>query len=242
MAGAVQRTIFGTVLAAFVDESYTDPEDVFALACLLVDGPSLARLCAGLDAVIEAAAGYGVSATAELHAYEMFHGKGEWAALSGKARAQVALYKRATEAIRSSGAELLVRSTRPSKLRSKSPHEITLRYLIEELDRVAEGRGDHVLVICDAVSEGPQHRADLRHNKQSGTGGYKSRRLGRILDTMHFADSRDSRGLQAADLVAFLHRRRLRNAQHSVDDRERRAIEEVWASLGASVISSKEWP
>jgi len=236
------------VLAAFVDESYTDPEDVFALACVLADGPSLARLCDGLDAVAGDAAGFGVAATAELHAYEMFHGKGEWERLAGKARAQVALYTKAFEAIKASGCEVLTRSTQPSKLDATAPHEIVLRYLVEELDRIAERRDEHILIICDSVSEGPQHRADLRNSKRSGTGGYKSRKLERILDTMHFADSHDSRGLQAADLVAFLHRRILRNENHTVDERERNAVEQVWSRLGGStseggcILGQRNWP
>jgi len=232
------------MLAAFIDESYLEREDVFALACVLVDGPSLASLCAGLDEVASDAVGYGVSATAELHAYEMFHGTGEWEALHGKARAQVALYQRALRAIAMANSQVLLRWTKHSDLGADS-HSVTLTYLVEEVDRMAAERDEHVLIICDAVSEDDQHRASLRQHKLSGTGGYKPSKLPRILDTMHFADSHDSRGLQAADLVAFLYRRRLRNQSlgaGQTDERERKAVEAVWGEIQGSVIYERRWP
>jgi len=230
------------MLAAFIDESYDNKDDVFALACVLANGDSLSKLCSGLDKVVLGATAYGVDSTAELHAWEMFHGQGEWKALKGKARAQVALYKRAFEVIAESGCDVLTRATVPSKLKVTGPHEITLRYLVEEIDRIAEQRGERVLIICDAVAESAQHRSALRMHKTIGTLGYKSRRLDRIVDTLHFADSHDSRGIQAADLVAFLLRRRIRNQTVPVDRREQIAIERVWSCLAESVIHHRTWP
>lgn len=230
------------MLAAFIDESYLHSEDVFVLGCVLADGESLASLVRALDAVVHSAASYGIDSSAELHAHEMFHGKGEWRALSGKARAQVALYREAFRGIRNSGVRVLTRATTPSKLNVAKPHALTLRYLIEEIDRIAAADNEHVLVICDHVDESSTYCDELRTQKVSGSGGYKSRRPTRILDTMHFADSRDSRGLQAADLVAFLRRRQIRNRTVRVHPRETKAISDVWDELRPCIIAEREWP
>ncbi len=69
--------------------------------------------------------------------------------------------------------------------------------------------GDYGLVISDQQTE---HREgiqrDVANSKQYATGGYRSQKLERILDTAHFADSKLSRMIQLADMAAFTLRRR----------------------------------
>lgn len=63
--------------------------------------------------------------------------------------------------------------------------------------------------------------------------GYRSRQLTRIVDTIHFAPSKASRMVQAADLVAFLHHRIKSRAD--TDPRAKRANESLWERIADKV-------
>jgi hypothetical protein len=94
------------------------------------------------------------------------------------------------------------------------PHDVVLQHLLERLD---ENIPEPVLVIADEVHDHDRtrHRANLRSFRQSGTPGYRSSYLPRILDTLHYADSRHSRLVQAADLVTFMY---VRTTRHTESD------------------------
>ncbi|MEN3616101.1 hypothetical protein AAH979_42375 [Plantactinospora sp. ZYX-F-223] len=83
-------------------------------------------------------------------------------------------------------------------------------------------------MIADEVDHPARHRADLTRYLVAGTGGYRSRRLTRIVDTLHFAPSHASRLVQGAELVTFLFRRMQTAA---VDPREAATNERLWSSV-----------
>jgi hypothetical protein len=64
--------------------------------------------------------------------------------------------------------------------------------------------GEYALVIADEVDGQAKHRADLSSYRDVGTTGYRHRKLTRIVDTLHFAPSRASRLVQAADVITIL--------------------------------------
>jgi hypothetical protein len=79
------------VLLAYVDESASRHH--YYIAALLCPGGSLQGLAAALDDVVAKAAGAhpGIESSAELHGYELFHGKGDWATLKSKVRARAGI-------------------------------------------------------------------------------------------------------------------------------------------------------
>lgn len=216
------------MLLGYVDESYN--HDFYYMVALLCPDNVLQGLAAELDAVTTKAAEAheGVAPDAELHGYELFHGKADWEALGGKPRARIAVYRDVFTAIAAFPVHVIVRGVNRKRLtarygdRADDPHSLVLQHLLERIDECARAHHELALVIADELSQNDQqqHRDDFRLYRTSGTFGYRGHRLDHIVDTLHFAPSKASRLVQAADMVAFLARRLL-----CQEDNDTRAIE-----------------
>ena len=197
------------MLLAYVDESYT--EAWFAMAALLVDGPAAVALPRELDRVAaEAARAYGLGADVELHGHEIFHAKKAWSSVP--VRARIGVFDDVVEAVAGQDVRVILRAMdlagqRARYHRPDPPHTVVLQHLLERVDECVTGLGEYALVIADEVDAQARHRADLSSYREAGTAGYRSRKLTRIVDTLHFAPSSASRLVQAADVIAFLYRR-----------------------------------
>ncbi len=99
--------------------------------------------------------------------------------------------------------------------------------------------GEYALIIADEVDAQARHRADLAGYRDVGTAGYRSRKLTRIVDTLHFAPSNASRLVQAADVIAFLYRRVF--ACQETDERSRKAKLAMWSRLAPRVHHELRW-
>lgn len=217
------------VLLTYLDESYTDRW--YWMGALMVPDTVAIPLSTALDEVVlNAAKAYGVNAESELHGYDLFQGRAHWSGLPPRAR--VAVYNAAMKAIGAHDVTIILRGVDRHGLahRYASPkpaHEVVLSHLLERVDGYAAMREELALVIADEVDNPATHRADLSRYRVDGTGGYRSRRLTRIVDTLHFAPSHASRLVQAVDLVTFLYRRMANVTGH--DPREAAANEKLWS-------------
>ncbi len=231
------------VLLAYVDESYTKTH--YWMAAVLCTDDTLAPLGAALDAcVAQAAASYeGISPTAELHGYDLFHGTRDWAPLKTLARARIGAYAAAAKAIGDSGAEIIIRGVDIVRLQRRynwpdHPHAVVLAHILERIDDVARQRDQYALVIADEIDQAIEYRRHLWHFQRYATGGYRSRQLRRIVDTIHFAPSSASRLVQAADLVAYLHQRR----EASIDPPQAvRANDQIWGHVEGRLLHRHCW-
>ncbi len=230
------------VLLAYVDESHTSA--FYWMTALVLDGPSVAAITDRLDEVIKkaVAAGQGVTPTTELHGYDIFHGKREWAEVPMRLRASV--YLDAMRAIAETDAFIIVRGVDRARLRNRyanpfDPHAVVLGHLLERLDEAAEKLQDVALVIADEVDDPKQHREALWGFQRGATQGYRSRQLSRIIDTIHFAPSVSSRAVQAADLIAFIHRRVRADDEH--DERSRELNNRLWETVAGLVSHEHCW-
>lgn len=229
------------LLLAYVDESYTT--DRFYLGAVLVDGTAAERIECGLDTLVQDYCGrFGVSPRTELHGNPLFQGKEEWCAAPTRVRINV--YRRALQVIGDSGARIVLRGMNVRRQRERyphpfPPHEVVLGHLLERVDDFARVAGSHALVLADEVHTHERHRTNFRHFRVDGTPGYRSARLDRLLDTIHFAPSNHSRLLQAADLVTFLHRRRSTHPER--DARAQTANDLIWAGVEPAVEHALCW-
>ena len=73
-----------------------------------------------------------------------------------------------------------------------------------------------------------------------GTWGYRHRRIQRVVDTLHFAPSSESRLLQAVDLIAFLYHR-IATTKSGTDMRQVRANRTLWARIDQKVWHRYLW-
>lgn len=234
----------GIVLLAYVDESYT--KERYYIAALVVPEHSLIPLVRVLDSVIATAARAfpELAPTAELHGHDIVGGKGDWKPLQPKMRARIGVYRDATEAIAAQDLAIIVRGVHVPRLHRRylfpdEPHSIVLSHLIERIDEYAEARGQLAMLIADEVAGQDQHRRSLWEYQRTRTRGYRSRQITRVADTIHFAPSSASRLLQAADLVAYLYRRRATHTE--TDARAERVNAALWAPLEPKVHHAGCW-
>jgi hypothetical protein len=219
------------VLLTYVDESYTD--DWFTMAALLVDGPAAVALAGELDRVAAAAASaYSLGADVELHGHEIFHAKKAWSAVP--VRARIGVFDDVVEAVAAQDVRVIARAMdivgqRIRYSKPDPPHTVVLQHLLERVDECVTGVGEYALVIADEVDAEARHRANLASYREVGTTGYRSRKLTRIVDTLHFAPSDASRLVQAADVIAFLYRGVF--TIEETDERSRKAKIAMWSRL-----------
>ncbi len=230
-----------SVLLAYLDESYS--ANWYYMAALLCDGTGTQAITTSFDRIVAGAVrAYGIGENAELHGYELFQGEGWWKDVPPRVR--IGIYNSAFQAINDHSQAIILRGLDSARLRQRyarpdPPHSLVLLHLLERVDDYAKERRKHVLVIADEVGEQAKHRSDLALYRQSGTWGYRSRKLGQIVDTLHFAPSSASRLLQAVDLVVFMYRRMETHIEPN--EKAKRANEQLWARVASRVAHRRCW-
>lgn len=229
------------MLLTYVDESYT--QDWYFIAGLAVHHDAVRSLETELNDVIRNAhKKYGVGERAELHGHPLFHGQEEWTGVMPRQR--IGVYNDAFQAIADHDVQIFLRGldvARQKKryVRCDPPHDVCLQHLLERVNGYAKATDQAALVIADELHEHDRHRRNLLDFKDYGTPGYLSSTLPRIVDTIHFAPSHHSRLLQAADLVAFLHRRRKTHIES--DARAKRANDKLWQRIVPRIQHQHTW-
>ncbi|WPF82139.1 DUF3800 domain-containing protein [Sanguibacter sp. 4.1] len=232
------------MLLGYVDESYTS--SYFYLGALVISSGAQAKAIEdGLNRLVEEFRRSGAAPVApdvELHGKEIFHGQDGWDGVP--VRARIAIFRRAMKVVRESGARYVVRGMDSERHRARyatpfPPHEVVPAHLLESLDALAQDEDEHILVVADEIHSQDRHRSNFRDYRSWGTPGYKSRRLDRVRDTIHFAPSHYSCLLQAADLVTYLYRRRRTHSEP--DARAQAATDTVWAEIQPAVAVASTW-
>ncbi len=193
----------------FIDES-RDRSHHYHVG-ILADGPGAAAAEAALNGVVHAAYDMGITRWgSELHAVPIFHGTGDWARGAPPLRAGV--FTDALAVLAACQLEVIARGVNLSRFARRyqgDPFRWEFSNLLERVNERLRAVNEYGLVIADQQN---QHRkllqSDVANGKAFGTGGYRNQRLTRVLDTAHFVDSRLSRLVQLADVVAFVLRRR----------------------------------
>jgi hypothetical protein len=231
------------VLLSYLDESAT--KDRFYIAAVCVPESQLVPLTKALDDVVaKAAKSFGIDEATELHGHEIVNGKGPWKPFAQEHRIRIGVYDDAMAAIGSHDVHIILRGLDIARQRERyarvdPPHSVVLPHTLERIDELAAARDDYALVIADEAEGQNDHRRDLWIFQRQATWGYRSRQLARIVDTMHFVPSHHSRLVQAADLVAFLYRRRQTHTER--DARSERANAALWARVQPRVWHAGIW-
>lgn len=214
------------------------------MVALVVAEAHLRPLHRALDSVVQKAAdSFPVDPHAELHGHALVQARDDWEHMGNKGanmiRARIAVYADALKAVGAHDVRIIVRGLDLTARRAAHepyvpPHQVVLRHLLEQICDHVESRDQLGLVIADEVDGADDHRRHFRDYQAAGTGGTISSRLPCLVDTIHFAPSQASRLLQAADLVAYLHRR-LASGQDR-DSRARRTNEKLWSYVSPQVV------
>jgi hypothetical protein len=115
-----------------------------------------------------------------------------------------------------------------------------MTHLIERVDEYAQARNEHALIVADEHHETQSVLLrDLVTYQETGTWGYRGRRIERVVDTIHFVNSATNPLVQGADLVAFL---ALRRAAHiEPDPRAVKENERLWTLIAPRVAHHHCW-
>ncbi len=223
---------------AYVDESFNRSQHW--VAALLVQHTRVNETARALRNVVDhASAQFGIDPTAELHGHDLFHGKGEFAPMKTVPRARIALYASALRTLVDADCWIILRGvSKPGLLRRygaghEHPHRIVMTHLLERIDifcHSTRGDDDHAVVVADEHHETQSALLrDLVTYQDRGTWGYLARRIHRVVDTIHFVNSRTNPLVQGADLIAFLTLRA--KTVHEADARAARATAAVQAVI-----------
>jgi len=229
------------VLYAYTDESYTS--QFYYQSAFVIDSAIVSEIH---DLLVEAniyAQGFGISAGTEYHGHSIMSATDGWESLEKNFRAKAAIYRDVLQRIAQTKGRLFIQGVDTIRLNTRysypdSPHTVTLRHLLENIDGHADGRSKSVRVICDHLDDSNSHLRDFDTYKQFSTRGYKPSALERISD-MSFEDSKSSPGIQIADLCVYLYRRL--DAHKESSPKTAKAVQELWQILRPIVVTTRLW-
>jgi hypothetical protein len=230
---------------AYVDESFN--ADRYWVAAVLVHHQRINATHRALrDVIAQATVIYGLAADAELHGHEIFHAEDAWEPMKELVRARIGVYAKAFRCLGDARCRIIFRGVaRPGLARrygdaAPHPQRVTMTHLIERVDEFAQARNDYALIVADEHHETQSALLrDLITFQDTGTWGYRGRRIQRVVDTIHFVNSATNPLVQAADLVAFLKLRR--SAHTETDDRAQEANEHLWGLIASHVGHNHCW-
>jgi hypothetical protein len=233
------------MLLAYLDESYTAA--FYFIAALVCPEDVANPLTKALDDVVrKAARAYPGKLTtdAELHGHPLFHGRDDWSEMAPLVRARIGVYDDALSAIGAHDVQIVLRGLDIERLRQRytwpdPPASVVLQHTLERVNGLASRAQTYGLVVADEVHNQQEHRVQFGYYRRHGTPGYLSSTLPQLVDTIHFAPSHASRLLQAADLIAFLHRRRQTHTE--TDQRAQRANDLLWSRVAPRIIHEHTW-
>jgi len=215
------------------------------MGAFVIDEAYLSELAAAVARAAAYAEGFGVAPGAELHAQEIMSGKKAWKPLRGKHRSAIAIYRRALQELATlPGARVFIDGVDVVRLNARysypePPQRVTLRYLLEAIDRYAVRFGERVVLIADEVPDQVDQGKRAADYQQAGTGGYRSSNLTAMEMPITFGSSAESPGLQAADLVVYLFRRL--DAHIETDARVGVAVRDLWGETRQLRPMTRRW-
>ncbi len=195
------------------------------------------------------------SSLEEYHGQEMFSGEGPWEGVEPHVR--VGEYSKALSVISEVGAYIAYASINKPALAGRgarmSPHLYALQFLTEKIEAWVKSSGDPLcqlaLLVADQNHQEEQYAFELIR-EMNRSGGPIGASIGiatttdHVVDSVYFTPSERSRGIQLADLVAFILNRRDRDLETSSSGPSVRAVKRMYMTLiDPQVITWRErWP
>jgi hypothetical protein len=178
----------------------------------------------------------------EFHGYEVFQGQGPWAGVAPNERIHV--YARMFECIAEAEAEIVLcgfDQDPPGRHNwDEGTHISLMTGLVVALDQHCLSCNEHVLVVADEHSTAARCQTLTRLLQEiysTGTRRAVEPRDLRVIDSLHYVRSHDSRLVQASDLVAYL----VRRAPRDGDPRRRQTHERLLRIVEPLIVGSWNW-
>jgi hypothetical protein len=193
-------------LHAFVDESYRD--DLYLLVAVVVTAKALEKLNASIDEIVlKTGEAWGWPRDTELHGIDIFQHKGAFAALEGKLDEKTRIFESVYWKLDEADATLVVVNltatgwARERKVARDHQRFIAMEQLVEQIGLLAQAANTTVMVTFDSESKTDfavvKCFNDLHAiHTTAGTAW--------LAEPAAAGDSARHRGLQAADMVAYI--------------------------------------
>ncbi|MCQ9344157.1 DUF3800 domain-containing protein [Corynebacterium kozikiae] len=227
----------------FVDESYQ--KDHYYVAGVLVDEKQCETLLTRLDVLADGLRERnGWLTSPEFHGHALMNGLDDWKSLNGNFGARVSIYQKVLHAIQNSGARVYLEGVDVNRLNARykypdSPHEVALRHTLERVNEYCALKGKMRKVIADMVPQQDDFNEAIQRFTRVGTPGNRSQKLLCIDGDIQFVDSRESRGVQAADMCAYVLRRHREETYASKPIR--RTTTRLRNALGPALVHERKW-
>lgn len=226
---------------AYIDESQGDGYYWF-LAAVVTPAVETQLRKAWVELTDDLRVKYGLTATPEIHAYDIFHGKGPWRGMH--ARQRVSVFHRALGVIEAHKPKLVVVRIDEAGFYRRywdvfSLRECALTLMFEQLDILAEEIGCRIELIVDE-GEGQKAANDaLGEYKLHGTFGFRHSKLDNLVQPISFVDSSQTPLIQVADLILYVLRRF--SVKGGKDKRELRELIRMRAKISPLIARHRYW-
>lgn len=197
------------MLQAFLDESEQRELNIFAAGILLIKCENIIPLTNNLeklsrDMTDQIERENKSDFSLELHGYDIFHRKGGWKNFHPRER--ISAYGTAVELINQKIERFIVKPIDYERLTVRDRHVLSMTYGLERVQKIADHRQiEKVKITADKKPESERMlQQAFDRVKMFGTGGYRSSNLNRLDEKINFVDSKDSRLIQACDLILFI--------------------------------------
>ncbi|MHD0142291.1 DUF3800 domain-containing protein [Corynebacterium diphtheriae] len=180
----------------------------------------------------------------EFHGHALMNGLDDWADLAGKFGSSFSIYQKVMHAIQNSGARVYLEGVDVNRLNARyrypdNPHEVTLRHLLERVNEYCAQQGEKYKIIADTVPQEDAFNAAIQMFTRLDTPGYRAQQLYCVEGDIEFVDSRANRGVQAADMAAYILRRHME--EDKATKSSRKATNRLVKSLGKAVVYQRKW-
>lgn len=200
------------LLLCFLDESNQflpgNRETAISFAGILIDSSGVVALTKRLDALLVRSLPVEDRAPeTELHAYDLFHRVRTWKTLSP--RQSIWIFDQVIRAITEHSLGIFFRLDRSPREDATQLERDVLQSVLQRAGRLAWKSHAHALAVCDERRDGGFRHLD---GLPSLVGGFLNAtspgEQAVVIPPLCFAPSHESRVLQAADMLAFILRRR----------------------------------
>lgn len=201
---------------SYIDESETADGEVYLFGALICDPAQAVGIEQGISyeaKQFHAANSDALPADFEIHACEVFHGRGHWRNVPQGDRFD--LLEAVVDTVVAESPQYIVRGINEPNYRAKYKsrmfpvHEQAMGYLFEQIETQMERffNEEKVIAFADEHHAGPNARANLKSARGHAIRGKISKPLDHFLDTVYFGPSSHSALLQSVDVCTYFYQR-----------------------------------
>lgn len=232
-------------LLAFIDESYIYG-GVYYQGALVVTPDQAISIRKRLDAIADELFQHEIPPDVEFHGSEIFQAEGHWNLLHAHPDKRVSIYRQVLKVISEVGGNYLFQGidtplhTAQYGARAHHPHQLSLQYLLERVNRIGLDNNRIVTLIADKVDDHTSHEAQMKRFQVEGTPGWNRSTYSRIGFPMAWRDSKSMRSLQAIDMATFIVRRHREHDEQN--SRRRKEVARLYDLVMSQTVYINVWP